>query len=198
MDKKGFHPLRSNDNPDLLAAFISAPTVKELQSVSGIGPKNKEIFHKNGIFTTHQLMSKFLSFSEEETDCVELCDKFYFWMKMIGINSHRGAIVRALGEKLTITIPGIYDSKMFDEDKEKDNKIEIKSVPSETESESEAETVSSETVPTYTSEIVLVPSERKFKKKKSRTGIVVILLLFFCCLFILMGMVLLLAHIAVT
>ena len=22
MDKKGFHPLRSNDNPDLLAAFI--------------------------------------------------------------------------------------------------------------------------------------------------------------------------------
>ena len=111
-----YDPRRSNFNPDALAAFIRSPLVKDLSSIPGIGPKNKEIFEKNGIYTTHQLIAKFLSLSEEETDCVELCDKFYFWMQLIGIHSHRGAIVTALGEKISIFIPGIYDSEIYNDD----------------------------------------------------------------------------------
>ena len=115
-DKNCFDPRRSNFNPDALAAFIRAPIVKELRSVPGVGQKNKDTLQENGVFTTHQLMGKFLSLSEEETDCVELCDKFYFWLQSVGVNSHRGAIVSALGEKLAIIVPGIYDSDIYNDE----------------------------------------------------------------------------------
>lgn len=138
-DTNCFDPRRSNFNPDALAAFIRAPIIKELRSIPGVGPKNKEILQNNGIFTTHQFMGKFLSLSEEETDCVELCDKFYFWLQLIGVHSHRGAIITALGEKLAIIVPGIYDSEIYEE-ADKDTAIEIENEPEfidETESESE-------------------------------------------------------------
>ena len=114
-DKNCYDPRRSNCNPDALAEFIRSPIVKDIGSVPGIGPKNEETLKNNGICTTHQLMGKYLSLSEEETDSVELCDKMYFWLQLIGVNSHRGAIITALGEKLNIVVPGIYDAEIYNE-----------------------------------------------------------------------------------
>ena len=88
--------------------------MKDLKRVPGIGKKNEELLMEDGISTTHQLIGKFLSLSEEETDCVELCDKFYFWLQSIGVNSHRGAIVSAIGEKTNILVPGVYDSDVYE------------------------------------------------------------------------------------
>ena len=110
-----FDPRRSNFNPDSLAEFIRSPLVKDITSVPGIGEKNKRILKKDGILTTHQLIGKFLSLSEEDTDSVELCDKFYFWLQLIGITSYRGSIVSAVAEKLNILVPNIYDSEAYDE-----------------------------------------------------------------------------------
>jgi len=174
-DTNCYDPRRSNFNPDALAAFIRAPIKKELLSVPGIGPKNKESFQNNGIFTVHQLMGKFLSLSEEETDCVELCDKFYFWMQLIGVNSHRGAIVSALGEKLAIIVPDIYDSEIYEIDNNKDIAIELESNGFETDktendtgSENESENEIIDEPIEVENEIMDEPIEGEFETSKSR------------------------------
>lgn len=108
-----FDPRRSNSNPDALASFIRSPLVKNITSVPGVGEKNQKILKKDGISTTHQLIGKFLSLSEEDTDSVELCDKFYFWLQSIGVSAYRGSIVSAIAEKLNILAPNMYDSKAY-------------------------------------------------------------------------------------
>ena len=110
-----FDPRRSSANPNALAVFIRSPIIKDLNSVPGVGEGNKKLLKKDGIHTTHQLIGKFLSLSEEDTDCIELCDKFYFWLQSIGVNSHRGPIVSAIGEKTMILVPGVYDCDAYDE-----------------------------------------------------------------------------------
>ena len=174
-DTNCYDPRRSNFNPDALAAFIRAPVVKDLMSVPGIGPKNKETFQKNEIFTTHQLMGKFLSLSEEETDCVELCDKFYFWMQLIGVHSHRGAIVSALGEKLAIIVPDIYDSEIYNDEIDNDIAIELESngtetdkTENDTESENEFENEIIDEPIEVENEIIDEPIEGEFEASKSR------------------------------
>lgn len=114
MSKDCFDPRRSNFNPDALAAFIRAPLVKDLLSVPGIGEKNLNLLKKDGITTTHQLIGKFLSLSEEDTDSVELCDKFYFWLQSIGVTSYRGSIVSSIAEKTNILVPNLYDADIYE------------------------------------------------------------------------------------
>lgn len=110
-----FDPRRSNFNPDSLAEFIRSPLVKDITSVPGIGEKNKRILKKDGILTTHQLIGKFLSLVEEDTDSIEGADKFYFWLQIIGVTSYRGSIVSAIAEKVNVFMPGIYDANAYED-----------------------------------------------------------------------------------
>lgn len=44
-----------------------------------------------------------------KVDCVEHCDKFWYWLQSKGINSNRSGIVNAIAEKVNTWIPGEED-----------------------------------------------------------------------------------------
>ena len=84
--------------------------------VPQLGPQGVAILKANGISTTHALFGKFLMLKEEGVGCVELTDRFWFWLESIGYPAgFRSAIVHAVAAKLDMTIPGLYDISAFDE-----------------------------------------------------------------------------------
>jgi len=99
-----------------------------LSDVPGIGPKTIEKL-KNctaNITNFYQLFGAYLALKgpEDESNEVtvgELNQKFWYYLKAIGIVSHRSAIVLALSEKASSFFPGFYDAhedNIIDEDEE--------------------------------------------------------------------------------
>lgn len=115
MPEKTYDPARSTVTEDRLAAFINLKLTGDLQEVPGIGPANEKVFREQDISTTFGLIGKFLMFKEEGVECVDHCDRFWLWLKAIGINSNRGSIVRSIAERLDQQFPGIYDHSLFEE-----------------------------------------------------------------------------------
>jgi hypothetical protein len=71
------------------------------------------------VVNTYQLIAKFLSFKGADTSgntiqTVEHCDRFWYWLKDVGIVSHRSGVVNAIAEKCNTWIPGIYDSDQYE------------------------------------------------------------------------------------
>ncbi len=94
--------------------FIRAPISGKLEEVPGIGPANIKIFNENGIFTTFQLIGKYLSLKDSDVEPIEHADRFYFWLKSLKAPSgYRAAIVHSIAEKMNVTFPGIYDSSAY-------------------------------------------------------------------------------------
>ena len=107
---EGYDPKRSTINDDKLAEFIRAPITGDLKEIPGLGPKGIEKLADGDepITTTYQLIGKYLMLKDDTTDSVEHCDKFWYWLKAKGIDSHRSGLVNALAEKVNIFLPGTY------------------------------------------------------------------------------------------
>ncbi|CBN77684.1 conserved unknown protein [Ectocarpus siliculosus] len=123
--KTGYHPRQTGvgEGPDpALEAFKKAPITGLLSEVPGIGPKFSGLLGEGEgedcIKNTFQLIGKFLVLrtSNEEDgkliDCVEHCDKFYWWLQSKGIG-FRGRIVQCIAEKVNMSYPGIYDREAW-------------------------------------------------------------------------------------
>jgi hypothetical protein len=67
--------------------------------VPGIGPAAVKILGEQGVSTSFGLIGKFLMFKEEGVETVDHCDRFWLWLKAIGINSHRGSITQSIAER---------------------------------------------------------------------------------------------------
>jgi hypothetical protein len=72
------------------------------------------------VVNTYQLIAKFLSLkgadaSGKTIEIVEHCDRFWYWLKDVGIDSTRSGVVLAIAEKCNHWIPGIYDSDQYEE-----------------------------------------------------------------------------------
>ena len=70
------------------------------------------------VVNTYQFIAKFLSLKggDEEgatIQTVEHCDRFWYWLKGVGISSHRSGIANAIAEKCNTWLPGIYDSEVY-------------------------------------------------------------------------------------
>ena len=94
-----------------------------LIDVPGIGPAaiGKLADCDETITNTYQLFGKFLMLKgpdsdEHKVECVEHCEKFWHWLKSIGIVAHRSAIVKAIAEKAAGYFPGIYDANIYEDD----------------------------------------------------------------------------------
>mmetsp|Transcript_17940 Transcript_17940/g.18009 ORF Transcript_17940/g.18009 Transcript_17940/m.18009 type:complete len:116 (+) Transcript_17940:126-473(+) len=111
---EGYDPARSSVGNDKLSEFMQAPITGDLLEVPGIGPSAKEKLIENGVTTTFALFGKFLMLKDEGVQSVEHCDRFWYWIKDTGINSHRAGIVRAVAEKLDTMFPGIYDGGLYE------------------------------------------------------------------------------------
>lgn len=110
---EGFDPKLSSAGEDTLAEFIRAPLKGNLQEVPEIGPKNEEKFKVHGINTTYQLVALLLSFKEEDTDAVEMCDKFWYSLQALKVYCNRNTIVQCIAEKVDTWVAGVYDSDLY-------------------------------------------------------------------------------------
>lgn len=111
----GYNPNFSQTNPDRLAAFIQASITGDLKEVPGVGPATIKILKENKISTTFALFGIYLSLKEEGVESVEHCDRFFYWLKDIGIApGYRSAVVQAIAQKMDITFPGIYDASCYE------------------------------------------------------------------------------------
>ena len=117
MTDKGYNPARSRNDPNKLAEFIQSRITGDLTEVPGLGDVTANLLRNQGITTTYQLFGKFLSFMDEGVECVELCDRFWYWLEdVVGTPAgYRGSIVQAVACKLDATYPGLYDSSRYEE-----------------------------------------------------------------------------------
>ncbi|CAM9412549.1 unnamed protein product, partial [Ectocarpus fasciculatus] len=119
----GYDPRRTGVGEGVdraLDEFLKVKLTGRLTEVPGIGPRfSGQLGEGEGedcIKNTFQLIGKFLVLraSKEEDgeliDCVEHCDKFYWWLQSKGIGGGRGRIVQCIAEKVNLAYPGIYDS----------------------------------------------------------------------------------------
>ncbi|CBN77680.1 conserved unknown protein [Ectocarpus siliculosus] len=126
LPQQGYDPTQTGVGvgPDpALEAFNEAPITGLLSEVPGIGPAFSGLLGEGEgedcIKNTFQLIGKFLVLrtSNEEDgkliDCVEHCDKFYWWLQSKGIGGVRGRIVQCIAEKVNMSYPGIYNSKAW-------------------------------------------------------------------------------------
>jgi hypothetical protein len=47
-------------------------------------------------------------------------EKFWIWLKNIGISAHRSSIVVAIGEKMSMVFPDIYDPSVYEAEEEEE------------------------------------------------------------------------------
>uniref|UniRef100_A0A7S2V4V0 Uncharacterized protein n=1 Tax=Fibrocapsa japonica TaxID=94617 RepID=A0A7S2V4V0_9STRA len=129
---EGYDPKRSSISEDALATFLRNPITGDITQVPGIGKAAAAALASadddEPITNSFQLIGKFLLMKgpdteEGEVDCVMHCNKFWYYLKSKGVNSHRSGIVHAIAEKINTMIPGIYDSDVFeDEDEDEEDK----------------------------------------------------------------------------
>lgn len=113
----GFCPKKSMLSDEALADFLRAPLTGQLIEVPGIGPTTVKVLAKGSepIVNTFQMIGKFMllkSNDQETGDLIESshhCDKFWRWLKLKGVTSHRDTIVMAIAEKTNTMMPGIYN-----------------------------------------------------------------------------------------
>lgn len=97
----------------VLDAFIRLPLSKSLLSVPGINLSMKRVFFDHSISNTHQLIGQFLMFHSITTDPQLLANKFYTWLREIGIVSNRATITACLAEKIGTWFPDVYDVETY-------------------------------------------------------------------------------------
>jgi hypothetical protein len=71
------------------------------------------ILKKAGIYTSFALIGKFLELKGQNVGSAEHCQRFYLWLKDIGVNSSRADVVMCIAEKADLIFPGIYDREIY-------------------------------------------------------------------------------------
>lgn len=103
-----FDPHSTKMEEDVLTKFLHNPLTGDLSEVPGIGDKNKEHFMNlnketegkfHNVMNSWQLMGVYMRLKEDNMTGADLCNKFWHWLKVVGINSGRNHIVRSIAEK---------------------------------------------------------------------------------------------------
>jgi len=124
----GYDPKKSKVSDDRMETWRTEPVSGQLLDVPGIGPSavRKLAESDEQITNTYQLFGKYLMLkgpdSDEHTvECIEHSEKFWHYLKAVGISAHRSAIVKAVAEKAAAFFPGIYDANMYDEEEDEED-----------------------------------------------------------------------------
>lgn len=129
-DSAGYDPRRSRVSDDTMMDFVRGNITGDLTEVPGIGPKTAEKLaisadgdDNDQITNTYQLFGKFLMLKGPDTDgekveCMEHCEKFWYWLQSKGVTAHRSAVVKAVAQKINGIMPGVYDPSLYEDDDE--------------------------------------------------------------------------------
>lgn len=99
---------------DTMVTWLRSPITGNLLEVPGIGIRARQKLTSIGVTTTHQLLATFLNLKSKDTTNEQVAHLFWHLLGNAGISSHRSTIVLAVGEKLNIFIPGIFDFAKFE------------------------------------------------------------------------------------
>jgi len=108
-----FDPKNTNLADDTLGDFLRDDVECDLEIVPGVGKAAAAKLNDAGIFTTYQLIGKFLMFKESE-DVRSHLNAFQTWLQEVGVNSHRTTITKAIAEKVDIFLPGTFDATLYE------------------------------------------------------------------------------------
>jgi len=113
---EGYHPNRSQVGGNKLMEFLRAEVTENILEVPGIGRVSKIALESAGVYTTYQLIGKYLSLKGPGVSPIEHADRFWFWLKSVGTaNGTRGGVVRCIAEKVNILLPNTYCSEAYEE-----------------------------------------------------------------------------------
>lgn len=91
----------------------------DLTKVPGIDQANADLLMAAGIASIHMLTGEYLMQKGPDVDSFDSVGhhkKFFAWLgDDVGIVFHRSTIVHAIGEKMNLVFPGIYDPIDYDE-----------------------------------------------------------------------------------
>ena len=126
----GYDPKKSKVSQETMETWRASGVSGNLLEVPGVGPAAVRIFLEDKdpmtrITNTYQLFGQYLMLKGPDTEdkkvtTSELNHKFWFWLKMKGIKSHRSAIVMAVAEKVASFFPCFYDANAIGEDESDD------------------------------------------------------------------------------
>merc|ERR1712129_499513 len=121
---------RSRVSDSTMAEFMRGTITGDITEVPGIGPSAaKKLANGEGddcVTNTFQLIGKFLSLKGpdidgEKVESLEHMEKFWYWLQVNGIASHRSGIVKAIAEKVNSMIPGVYDPDAYGDDSDEED-----------------------------------------------------------------------------
>lgn len=134
MSVKAFHPQDSRVSADALARFINAEISGDLHEVPGVGDKTIELLSRAstaitasgttvtipGITCTFGLIGVFLMFKNHgpggaPVGDIEHMQRFYCWLCAIGTPAgYRAGLAHSIGEKVSISFPGLYNAGAYE------------------------------------------------------------------------------------
>lgn len=58
---------------------------------------------------------------DDKVECMEHCEKFWYWLQSKGVSAHRSAVVKAIAQKVNGMMGNkIYDPSLYEDDEEED------------------------------------------------------------------------------
>ena len=109
-----YHPSNSTTSSAGLASWLKSPITGDIKQVPGVGPRSAEKLREAGITSTEGLIGKFLMMKDQDTAPVEHCERFYLYLRSVGVNAHRADVVQSVAERAATMLPGIYDAKAYE------------------------------------------------------------------------------------
>lgn len=126
--EEGYDPKKSKVSEDRMEKWRTSEVTGDIIEVPGIGPAAKKLLAEDAIpedriTNTHQLIGHYLKLKgpdgeDEVVTIAETNQKFWYWLKLKGIASHRSAIVLAVAEKCATFFPGFHDANAVEYDDE--------------------------------------------------------------------------------
>lgn len=118
----GYDPRKSKVSDNTMDAWKSSGISGVLTDVPGIGPGTADKLTNDNVSNTYQLVGKYLTLKGPgEVSVHELNQRFWFYLKSIGVTAHRSSIVQAVYEKCSTWFPAFYDATVNDEEEDDDD-----------------------------------------------------------------------------
>ena len=111
----GYDVNKSQVSDNALAEFLENHIDNDLESVPGIGPGAVGLLKDAGITCTYQLIGQYLFLCTKENKAKDHNDEMWYWLKEVGIRSHRSGIVMSLAEKCETVFPMLFASTQQNE-----------------------------------------------------------------------------------
>ncbi|CAB9510873.1 expressed unknown protein [Seminavis robusta] len=131
MSDEGYDPRKSKVSDDTMDVWRQEAVTGDLSEVPGIGPAaiKKLAASTDEITNTYQLFGKYLMLkgpdkNGNKVEPLEHNEKFWWFLKNIGITAHRSAIVKAIAEKSATYFRDIYDANLYESEEEEEEEKE--------------------------------------------------------------------------